>query len=129
MPQKINDRYRSAAEEFARRVTAALGEQVDSLVLFGSVARGEAKRDSDVDILIISSEPTDIRESLSEIRSEFAYERDYTSLISMVHFGREEFFHLISMGSPFIKTILEEGDILYDNGTFARVRRETVAAS
>jgi len=31
MARKINDKYKEAAEEFARRVTAALGDRIDSI--------------------------------------------------------------------------------------------------
>ncbi len=37
------DRYRAAASEFARRLTDALGDRVDSIVLYGSTARGDAE--------------------------------------------------------------------------------------
>ncbi|MFQ6029031.1 MAG: nucleotidyltransferase domain-containing protein [Dehalococcoidia bacterium] len=129
MRQKINDKYKSAAEEFARRVTAALGEGVDSIVLFGSVARGEAKRDSDVDVLVVSPDPRAVRSAVSEICGDFTYERDYTFLISLVHFSGEELHHLRQLGSPFIGEVIAQGVVLYDNGTFARVCREAVSAS
>jgi predicted nucleotidyltransferase len=80
MRQKINEVYKEAAVEFARRVTLALRDQVDAIVLYGSVARGEAKRDSDIDILVVSPDSQIAREKLSEIRSDFAYERNYSFL-------------------------------------------------
>ena len=56
MREKLNVTYRSVAEEFARRVVSALGGEVHSIVLYGSVARGEAKRHSDIDLLVVSKE-------------------------------------------------------------------------
>jgi predicted nucleotidyltransferase len=47
------------ALEFARRVRKEKLEGVLSLVLFGSVARGEATRESDIDIAVIYSEKDD----------------------------------------------------------------------
>jgi predicted nucleotidyltransferase len=129
MRQKLNEAYRKAAVEFARRVTSALGDQVDSIVLYGSVARGEAKRDSDIDILVVRPDLQRAREKLSEIRSDFSYEQNYTFFISLVHYSREELYKLTQIGSPFIQNIVREGVILYDNGTFSPVCEKGIAAS
>jgi predicted nucleotidyltransferase len=129
MPQKLNEKYKRAAWEFSRRVTSALGDQVDAIVLYGSVARGEARRDSDIDILVVSPDPPSIREALSEIRSDFAYEQDYAFFVSLLHYSREELCHLQQMRSPFLREITKDGMILYDSGTFSRVRAEGIAAS
>ena len=42
-----------------RQMTAAIIEEVDpqQVILFGSHARGDAKPDSDVDLLVVESEP------------------------------------------------------------------------
>jgi predicted nucleotidyltransferase len=71
MPKKINETHKKAAVEFARRVTSALGDQVDAIVLYGSVARGEAKRDSDIGILVVSPQPEVTRKQASEICEDF----------------------------------------------------------
>jgi predicted nucleotidyltransferase len=129
MRQKINEVYKEAAVEFARRVTLALRDQVDAIVLYGSVARGEAKRDSDIDILVVSPDSQIARKKLSEIRSDFAYERNYSFFISLVDYNREELYKLRQLGSPFLQNVIKEGLILYDNGTFSRVCQTGVTAS
>ena len=126
--QSLNVLYRSAAEEFAARVRSGLGDQVDSIVLYGSAARGEAKRYSDVDMLIISPVPKNIREKISTIRSDFAYESNYAFFISLAHLGRDEIEGLIRLGSPFIQDVVVEGVVLYDNGVFSRLRERAVSA-
>jgi uncharacterized protein len=129
MRQKLNETYRKVAVEFAQRVASALGDQVDAIVLYGSVARGEAKRDSDIDILVVSPDPQRARNKLSEIRSDFSYEQNYSFFISLVHYSREELYKLKQIGSPFIQNVVREGMILYDNGTFTRVRQTGITAS
>ena len=46
-------RHREAFEEFAERAQGELGESLEKLVLYGSVARGEEKEGSDVDIFAV----------------------------------------------------------------------------
>ncbi len=46
-------RLREVAEQYAQALRGALGERLVSVVLFGSVARGEAKATSDVDLLVV----------------------------------------------------------------------------
>jgi predicted nucleotidyltransferase len=77
MRQTLQTIYPTAAEEFARRVTSALGDQVDALVLFGSVARGEATRSSDIDIVVIGPNPAATRETISWIGSDLTYEHRF----------------------------------------------------
>ena len=50
---QIQKRYREAVNEFVRRVLERYKDKIDSIILFGSVARGEAKEDSDIDVLIV----------------------------------------------------------------------------
>lgn len=129
MRRKVNDIYRDATQEFADRVTSVLGDQVNSIVLYGSVARGEAKRESDIDLLVVSPSPSTMRKEVSQICSDFTYERAFAFFISLIHFSRQEFYELKRLGSPFIDNVIDEGVILYDKGTFSTVHHKTAAAS
>ena len=55
-PPETNRLLRAAAERYAELVRGALGENLVSVVLFGSVARGEAGANSDIDFLIVAEE-------------------------------------------------------------------------
>lgn len=44
-----------AVEVFAKRAHDLFGDSILSITLFGSVARGTARQDSDVDLLVITS--------------------------------------------------------------------------
>ena len=61
-------RHREVAEAFARDVRRVLGDNVVEVILFGSVARGEASEESDVDILVIvKKNPWDSQKKLADL--------------------------------------------------------------
>ena len=50
----ISDKTHRAVEEFTRLLLKSQSKQeIVKVILFGSVARGEAREDSDIDLLII----------------------------------------------------------------------------
>jgi len=51
----LSEAERRAVEEVARRLKAEL--PVTRVILFGSKARGDAHPDSDIDLLVLASEP------------------------------------------------------------------------
>jgi len=53
---RIQRRYQKAVDEFVRRALEKYKDRIDTIILFGSVARGEAREDSDIDILIVTKE-------------------------------------------------------------------------
>ena len=53
--QAPDQRFRDAAEEFSRWIIEELGDQLDVVVLFGSVAKDAANEDSDIGILVVST--------------------------------------------------------------------------
>ncbi len=122
------DAFRAAAEDFASRVKSALGDEVDAIVLYGSVARGEAGPESDIDVLIICPNTRDVRGTLNRIAYEQSSESGFTSLISDVNYDRNQVEELCRIGMPFMKNVLAEGVALYDNGTFSGARAETALA-
>ena len=50
--------YRRIAEDFARHLKAKYGERIERIILFGSVARGDYREDSDVDLVVVTPEST-----------------------------------------------------------------------
>lgn len=48
------EELRAVAREYARALEETLGDRLVSVVLYGSVARGEARRTSDVDLLVVA---------------------------------------------------------------------------
>jgi predicted nucleotidyltransferase len=93
-------------KEYRQRLIILLGTQLDSLVLYGSQARGEAGPGSDIDVLCIMKKPFDysglIRRT-SQATSEISLK--YDVVISRVFVTRDPY---IAQATPFLMNIHKE---------------------
>lgn len=101
-------------------LTAVVGERLDSLVdaviLYGSVARGEATATSDVDLAVIASDGWDQQVELAErVRSRLGNDCD------VLLFTAARFRRLAASGEPVVADILSDGIALF--GSMPRMRR------
>jgi predicted nucleotidyltransferase len=125
---RVQGRYEKALTAFRDRVVKELGDRVDSIVVYGSMAKGEAREESDVDMLIISDRKGEIRDRVFEIGYDIDLEHDVA--MSLVFLGPEEVEQRVRVGSPFIEDILINGLILYDRDeTFQGIRGRVLKAS
>ena len=62
---KLASNEREALAEIRRRLFDALS--IEQIILFGSVARGEADEESDVDLLVVTTEPMTLNERHEKI--------------------------------------------------------------
>jgi len=105
----VPNRRRDAAREFARRLEQLLGDNVRSILLFGSVARGEDDASSDVDLLVIVEDEGEVPD-LSEAIGSWMVEHDEVLQLHVV--SREDYEELRSRGTAFANTIAREGEAL-----------------
>ena len=85
--------------------------QPQKVVLFGSLVRGEIKPGTDIDLFIVKSDVPKL--GVDRIRELDALVR-YTLATDFVVYTPEEVEHRLLLGDPFVKSILEEGRVLYD---------------
>jgi len=98
-----------------------LQDKIESIVLYGSVARDEAREDSDIDILVVTrDDDRKLYDRISKIRT--SIDLDNNTLTALVHMSRDELERYAKLGSLFVEDVLKEGVILYDNGFFKKVR-------
>ena len=114
---ELADRTVSAARTF-------YGDRLISVVLYGSVARGTMRHDSDMDLLIVADALPDgrlnrvrefeaVEESLKEDFSRAASRGLHTSLSPIFKTSRE-----VRAGSPLFLDMVEDARVLYDRQEF-----------
>ena len=81
-------RHREAFEEFAEKAKDELGDSLEKLVLYGSVARGEEREDSDVDVFAVV-ESEDFKNELRDLAFETGLE--YEVSFSPIVKSRDEY--------------------------------------
>ena len=111
MKMNIQERYRKSVEEFVRKALEKYEKNIESITLFGSVARGEGKEDSDVDILVIwKGDKLEGWDVLEDIAMDILLE--YGQLISIKIIYLHEYFGMMNTGSSFIQNINREGVVI-----------------
>ena len=114
-------------EKFRERVLKELKDRVYSIVVYGSLARGEYTKDSDIDILVIGKDRKDWKR-ISEIAYEIDFENGFRTLITTIFLTKDEFEYRLKVGDPFISNVLKEGVALYDTGVYERFRKSMLEA-
>ncbi|MDF0650108.1 MAG: nucleotidyltransferase domain-containing protein [Nitrospira sp.] len=127
--------YEPLMPELLRLLREEFGDRVRSLLVFGSVARGTARPDSDVDVcVVIRGLPVSryqrhqlLGPVLERLRQSAGYEelirRGYTPDVAAVLYTPEEFQET----KPIFLDLVEEGILLHDDGT-ARAKLDQLRA-
>ena len=103
-------------EAFLERLQEREGNNLLRVILFGSVARGEAGEDSDVDILVLveDGEGLDLLDRIVEISAEADLEAgEFRTHLSPLAYCLEEFNKKQDV-VPFFWNIEKDGIVIYD---------------
>jgi len=101
-------KHKEAVEEFVRKLKEKFGSRIESIVVFGSYARGEWKEESDIDVLIIGDVKLD-----EIIDVTYPILLKYRVYISLLVMSRDYFEMLKAEKTGFIENVLKEGITLY----------------
>ena len=103
---EIQNKYLEPVIEFVNVALEKYGEKIESIILFGSVARGEAKEDSDIDILIVTKdEDFRLRRALIGIAFDILMQTEENisvKVLSKTDFDRNKNF-------SFLRNVISEG--------------------
>ncbi len=106
--QTIKNILKSFSDEFVKRVKS----EIHAIIWYGSTARGDATKESDIDVVIIAQEETD---ELWKLSNETAakYSLEYDCLISIVIISKNRFERMKNIGRLLATNISKEGKILW----------------
>ena len=108
MPSVAN--RKAALDEFVQRLRRDLRDAIVDLRLFGSVARGDAAADSDIDVLVVV-QPDHGRAALETRVVDIAFDVNlaFDVFISPTVVTPAILNHPVWRETPFIETVLREG--------------------
>jgi predicted nucleotidyltransferase len=109
---------------FANEARKHYGEIVKSIVVFGSVARGDATEKSDADIFVILDDTaTKSSEDLEKVNSHlYLIAHELKNLHIQTH-TLTEFWSWIKIGSPELVNFLRYGLVIHDTGFVKPIQR------
>lgn len=101
--------HRAAAEYAARRLRETAGDVVEQVILYGSVARGEAGPESDVDLLVVTRDYRKASRALLPIRGRLLSEG---VLLSVLLLTPEQLDEMKRLRFSFYTAVMSEGELL-----------------
>ena len=105
---RLASKEKRVIEEFKKRIHEKYPEEQIRLTLFGSKARGEATRESDMDLLVvIQSEDWRLGDRIREIG--YQLELKHGLVLSIQVMSRKHIEQLKAIGSQFLKEVEREG--------------------
>jgi predicted nucleotidyltransferase len=102
----MDDQLASVLQQLRAGLLALYGDRLDRVLLYGSRARGDARPDSDVDVLVVLEGKVDPLSEIhrnSELVADLSLEHDL--VISCVYMGAEE---LAKDDDPFLRNVRRE---------------------
>lgn len=111
MPKNVNKEI----DEFIKEIQKILGSKLKKVILYGSYARGDYNKQSDVDIMILADLSFKEIEEYRDIISDIAYdiELDTGVILSPIIKNIEKYNSRINF-VPFYKNVQKEGVVLVD---------------
>jgi predicted nucleotidyltransferase len=103
----MDEKIKPLINQIKAHLVKTYGGKIKKVILYGSYVRGEATKDSDIDILVLvdnSLNPFEVRESLSDILYDILLEEG--ELVSVIAIPEDLFENY---NSPFMLNVKKEG--------------------
>ena len=104
----LTEKDQLALKKFKEAVTKALGNELVELTLFGPKARGDAREDSDIDVLVVTNSGNwRLSDVVCRIVTDILLDDEVD--ISPKVIGKEDYKRLYEKGYPFMKNVIKDG--------------------
>ena len=113
--EKIQDMdLRKMLLELEEKLQRVYGNKLKAVILYGSVARGTATEESDIDIMVLvdgtAQELRTFEDQLSDVSTDISIK--YFRVFSIIDISYQEYMRWVDT-SPFYRNVSKEGVILY----------------
>ncbi|MGC8993501.1 MAG: nucleotidyltransferase family protein [Candidatus Aenigmatarchaeota archaeon] len=110
--------------KFMNEIRKKFGEIVKSVLIFGSVVRGDLKKSSDADVWVILDD-TSLKTSVDfeKMREEILLIAEGIKDLHVQTTNLTEFWQWVRMGSPELINFLRYGLVIYDSGFVKPIQR------
>ena len=107
----LNEVEKKVVRSFVKELRDNLGNKIVRVVLFGSKARGDFGKESDIDIFVLVREKTfQIRDKVGDLTADYLF--DYDIPLSPVLYDLYEYQRNKELGSFFFENVEKEGILL-----------------
>ncbi len=104
---RLHNREREAIEEAVRTLKNL--HSIEKIILFGSKARGDADKNSDIDLLLIASHPLHWKEEKAIVEELFDIGMKHDVIFSPLFSYSDEWDHGIFRDFPIYHEIIRDG--------------------
>jgi predicted nucleotidyltransferase len=116
--KKIPNDINSIINDFINGVNKILGNRVKKIILYGSYARGDFKKNSDIDIMILTDlsddEIVEYRKKISEYAYDIEYDNNFNIDLAPLVKNIDKFNYWLEV-LPFYMNVEKEGVILSES--------------
>lgn len=118
------EEFFSKVIEFTTRIKKIYGDVIKSVLIFGSAARGDMKKGSDIDLWIVLDDTAAKKtEDTNKIRLQLQLIANETRGLHIQINTLTEFWNWMKIGSPELFNYLRVGLVIYDTGFIKPVQR------
>lgn len=101
---------KKVVSEYIDLVRKGFRDKVRDVILFGSKARGDSHRESDIDILIvIDTDDRQIKRKISDLCWDVMFNNDFKVFISPIIFLKKDYEQYQRWNSSFLYNVKREG--------------------
>ena len=115
MKKKIPKKINLILQQFVEGVNEILGDRVKKIILYGSYARGDVRKSSDIDIMILTDltddEIVEYREKIWDYAYDMEWDNNFEFALSPLVKNIDKFNYWLE-ALPFYMNVQKEGVVL-----------------